>query len=56
MSEFKQLNRKEYDALDDQGKKAFQDSFVEYYLPMVENAIETHKKRQLQCWCFKFRL
>ena len=44
MSEFKQLNRKEYDALDDQGKKAFQDSFVEYYLPMVENAIETHKK------------
>ena len=44
MSEFKQLNRKEYDALDDQGKKAFQDSFVEYYLPMVENAIEKHKK------------
>ena len=44
MSEFKQLTRKEYDSLDDQGQKAFQDSFLEYYLPMVENAIETHKK------------
>jgi len=44
MAEFKQLNRKEYQALSKTEKKAFQDSFVEYYLPMVENAVEMHKK------------
>ena len=44
MAEFKQLNRSEYEALSEEEQKAFQDSFVEYYLPMVESAIEMHKK------------
>ena len=44
MPEFKQLNRKQYKKLSKSEKEEFKKAYIAHYLPMVENAIEKHKK------------
>ena len=40
MSEFKQLNREEYEALDEKDREIFQQSYLNHHLPMFEKYTE----------------